>query len=423
MNAFYVFAEFALVAVDRTKVERHAEEGDRRAGSVLRALRTLSFQLSGVQLGITITSLVVGFLAESVIARPLEGVLANLPFMPEGSLLPISVALALALATAVQMVVGELVPKSFAIAKPLPTARAVATPLRASNTLLRPLILFLNSAANLTVRLLRIEPSEELVGMRSLDEIELLIRMSAQEGALRREEASLLTRSITFGDKTAFDALVPRTAVVALSENATATHLTSTALESGHSRFPTYRTSIDEITGVVHVKDSYRIPPEARAETTISELNQQPLIVPDSRRLADVLLDMQRERKHMAVVVDEFGATAGILTVEDLLEEIVGEIEDEHDQARGKEPTTAVPEGIYVVSGIVHPDEVFEQTGFEMPESRAYDTLAGFLLTLFDRIPDAGDHTSYAGWEFKIMEMDRRRIASVLMVAPPGERR
>ncbi len=397
IHAFYVAGEFGIVAVERSRVEQLAQEGDRRARSLLRALRTLSFQLSGAQLGITITSLLVGFLAES---------------------LPVSVGVALVLATAFEMVVAELVPKNLAVARPLPVAFLVVRPLIAVNRLFRPLIVFLNSAANWTVRRFGIEPQEELMAVRSLEELDLLIHSSREEGALPKEEFELLAKSIEFGTKSADDALVPRVNVVALQEEETVARMFSLAVERGLSRFPVYGKDLDDVTGIVYVKDGYAVPLDRRGSTPVSEVMQEPLVVPESRALASLLLEMRRQRRHMAVVADEYGGTAGIVTMEDLLEEIVGDIEDEHDPSNAAR-LTSPPEGVHLLSGLLHRGEVSDACGFEMPEGH-YETLAGFLLDRLDHIPQGGEHVSYDGWEFKVVEMDGRRISQVLCVAPPA---
>jgi CBS domain containing-hemolysin-like protein len=317
------------------------------------------------------------------------------------------------------MIFGELVPKNLAIAKPLSVAVAVVTPLRLTNGLFKPLIVFLNAAANFTVRLLRIEPREELIPVRSLEELDLLIRSSRQTGALGEGEFSLLARSISFGGKTVADALTPRVAVVALSREQTIADMAAAAIESGHSRFPVYGRDLDDIAGIAHFKDGFTVSLEMRTSTSVAQIMQNAPVVPESRDLGSLLLEMRRERKQMAVVADEYGGTAGIITLEDLLEEIVGEIEDEHDP-RSRTPELTTPlSGTHLVSRLLHPDEMKEATGFEMPEGD-YDTLAGFLLSLFDRIPQAGDHISYRGWEFKVVSMDKRRIDKVLVVAPAG---
>jgi CBS domain containing-hemolysin-like protein len=376
----------------------------------------LSFQLSGAQLGITVTSLIVGFLAEPAIGEVLQPAV-EAAGVPEATAHGASIAIALAFATSFEMVVGELVPKNLAIAEPQLVAFKVATPLRAFNRALRWLIVFLNSAANWTVRRLGIEPREELTRVRSLEELQMMVRSSGAEGFLAEEDASLLVRSLAFADKTAADALVPRTSIIALRHTDTLADMTGLALDSGHSRFPVYGSDLDEIVGIAHVKDAYATPLEERATRPVTSAIRAAMFVPESRTLGSLLVQMRKERQHLAVVMDEYGGTAGVISLEDLLEEIVGEIEDEYDASQRETQLTAPPSGVFVVSGMLHPDQVADQTGFEMPDG-PYETLAGFLLTVLDRIPDKGDHTTYRGWELKVTQMDGRRIAQVLMVGP-----
>jgi CBS domain containing-hemolysin-like protein len=303
------------------------------------------------------------------------------------------------------------------VARPLPVAFVVVRPLIAVNRLLRPLIVFLNDSANWTVRRLGIEPQEELTAVRSLEELDLLIHSSRKEGALPAEEFELLAKSIDFGTKSADDALVPRVSIVALHEDDTVARMFDAAIEHGFSRFPVYGRDLDDVVGTAYVKDGYAIPLERRASTPVSEVMQEALFVPESRSLASLLLEMRRQRRHMAIVADEYGGTAGIVTLEDLLEEIVGDIEDEHDPSADARLTTP-PEGVHLVSGLLHRGELEDATGFVMPEGH-YETLAGFLLDELDRIPEGGEHVSYDGWEFKVVEMEGRRISQVLCVAPP----
>ena len=415
-HGFFVAGEFGIIAVDRSRIEQMSADGNKQAQSTLSALKELSFHLSGAQLGITITSLIVGFIAEPTIGRLLEPAI-EAAGLPERTALVVSIVLALALATVCEMVVGELVPKNIAIAKPLETALRVSTPLRLVNGLQRPLIVFLNSAANFTVRLFGIEPRDELLRIHSLEELDLLVRSSRAEGMLEESDFSLLARSISFENKTAADALQPRTSLIAIKRDVSLNDVGRLALESGHSRFPVYERDLDDIVGTVHIKDTYPYELQERDRVPVDAVMQDPLFIPESRDLASLLMEIRRARKHLAIVVDEYGGTAGIITLEDILEEIVGEIEDEYDPEATTSGVTVPPEGVHVVPGMLHPDEVLEATGFQMPEGD-YETLAGFMVTLFDRIPAAGDHTSHEGWEFKVVEMDARRIAKVLVVAP-----
>jgi CBS domain containing-hemolysin-like protein len=398
-------------------VEQLARDGSRGAAGVLTALRSLSFQLSGAQLGITVTSLLVGFIVESTVGRALRPLVEAI--FPGTTSLEVSIGLALVIVTAAQMILSELVPKNLAISRPLALAIRVAPLLRAANTLFAPVIKFLNASANWTVRRFGIEPREELIGVPTMQELRRLIYSSRQEGVLPEEEFSLLTRSINFASKSADDALVPRVDIVALSLDDTLADMAERALATGHSRFPVMgEGGLDDIVGVALIKDGYRFPPEDRAKTPVADIMEEPLLVPESQRLETLMSAMRRDRKHLAIVVDEYGGTAGIITLEDLLEEIVGEIDDEYDPDSDRPNLTSPTRGIYVLSGMLRPDEVFDAAGFEIPGSDDYETLAGFLLSLFARIPDQGDHASFGGWEFKVVEMDDKRIAQVLLVAP-----
>jgi CBS domain containing-hemolysin-like protein len=404
-TGFFVAVEFALVAVDRDRVELDAAAGSRRARATSSALRRLSFYLSGAQLGITVTSLVVGFIAEPTIASALEPVVGGVVGDERAS--GISIALALALATLVSMVVGELVPKSIAIAKPRPTAYALAAPMVLISGVLGPLISFLNGAANWTVRRLGIEPQEELTSVRSLQELELLIRSSGEEGTLEPEALTLLTRSIRFGEKDAADALVPRGSVTSVASDETIAGLAAKAVETGHSRFPVIGADLDDVRGVVHVKDVYRVPFSARATTSIDTVMVPAFVVPETRDLADLLADLRRMGTHLAVVVDEHGGTAGIITLEDVL----GEIDDEHDRLLHR-LTVVERAGEWLLDGSLHPDEVFDACGFRIPEGD-YETLAGFVLDRLGRIPDVGDGFDHDDWRLEVTARDRLRVATV----------
>jgi CBS domain containing-hemolysin-like protein len=415
-TGFFVASELALVAADRARLVQLANGGDRRAARTLEAVKNLTFLLAGIQLGITVTSLIVGFIAEPLIARALDPVISGLGVLPERTSFAVALIIGFVLATITQMVIGELIPKNLAIARPIGVAARIATPLRWYCTLFRPVIVMLTAAANWTVKRVGIEPRQELTSVRSLQEINLLIESAREEGVLPEDQAALLARSITFGDKTAADALVPRVSVVALEASDTLADMARVADESGHSRFPVCGKDVDDVVGFVHVKDAYVIPLAERPRTPVSAVMHEALVVPESRQLESLLIEMRGLARHLAVVVDEYGGTAGIVTIEDLLEEIVGEIEDEYDPDEPR-PLTASPEGIYVISGMLHPDEVREATGFDMPDGD-YETIAGFLMSELDRVPEQGDHASYEGWEFKVIEMDRRRIVKVLVVAP-----
>jgi CBS domain containing-hemolysin-like protein len=415
-NGFFVAGEFAIVAVERAKVERLAGEGDRRARRVLRSLRNLSFELSGAQLGITVTSLVLGAIAEPTIARLLEPLFVVAPWIPSGVVLPISLAVALVLAVATQMVFGELVPKNLAIARPYRSAVWFGIPMQMVNRTVRPLILFLNNAANATVRRLGIEPREELAGVRSMEELELMIRSSGEEGRIDHDDLDLLTRAITFTEKMAADAMVPRVNLVSLNRHDPVSHLRRLAASTGHSRFPVVGDDIDEVLGIAHIKDTLGIPPSRLPVTKVVDIAEPALVVPEFASLESLLTLLQAEGRGMAVVVDEYGGTAGVVTVEDLLEELLGEIEDEYD------PPVEAP-GLMEggeISGLLHRHETEELTGFDWPEGR-YETLGGFLLSRLGRFPRVGEVVDLGDYAFEIARMDGHRIDQVRMVRRPNE--
>jgi CBS domain containing-hemolysin-like protein len=362
---------------------------------------------------------VIGFIAEPTIADALEPVVGSV--VGEDRASGTAIVVALVLATVVTMVVGELVPKSIAIAKPRPTAYALAPPMLVITRVLGPLITFLNGAANWTVRRLGIEPQEELTSVRSLEELELLIRSSGEEGTLEPEALTLLTRSIRFGEKDAADALVPRRSVATLAIDDPVSRLAELAVATGHSRFPVIGADLDDVHGVVHVKDVYRVPYEARATELVSNLMVPAFVVPETRDLADLLADLRRVGSHLAIVVDEHGGTAGIITLEDVLEEIVGEIDDEHDRPTPRLTRVQRP-GEWLLAGTLHPDEVFDACGFVVPDGD-YETLAGFVLASLGKIPEVGEHFAHEGWRVEVAEREGHRVATVKLrgaAAAPG---
>jgi len=410
-----VAAEFGLVAADKARIEREAAAGNRSARTAVGLLKRLSFNLSGAQLGITLVSLVLGFVAEPTIARLLEPLLERV--VGESTSRAVSIFIALVLATVLQMVLGELIPKGLAIAAPERAAIVLAPFMRIYGLVFGPIISFLNGAANATVRRLGIEPQEELSHVRSIQELSLVIEASGKEGTLAGTASELLARSIRFGEKTAADVLVPRVEVEALARDDTVTGLIEAAGRSGRSRFPIYGADLDDLVGVVHVKVAHEVPEAVRASTPLDSVMAPIAAIPETRALEDVLLDMRTNRGHLVAVVDEYGGTAGIVTLEDVLEEIVGEIDDEYD--RLTPPLSLdLEDGGFLVSGALHKDEVQDATGFEMPDGE-YETMAGFVLDVTGHIPEAGESFAYDGWTITVDAMDRRRV-SMVRLGPPA---
>jgi CBS domain containing-hemolysin-like protein len=333
--------------------------------------------------------------------------------------------LALAIATLLSMLFGELVPKNAALARPMPAALATAAPMRIFSTLFSWLIRALNGSANWVVRRMGIEPQEELASARSPEELGLLAAISARAGALPTETAVLLQRTIRFADKRAAEAMTPRVDVVALEGTVTVAHLLAAAQETGHTRFPVYQETVDQITGVVGVPEALGVPLARRAFTTVAAVAREPVYVPETLDLDGVLAALRAAGADLAIVVDEYGGTDGVVTVEDLVEELVGEIADEHDvdePAAGPvtgpaELTAPAGDRALLVDGVLREDELMERVGFRLPEG-PYETLAGFLMARLGHIPLAGETVEEHGWEFTVVEVDRRRIEQVRVVPP-----
>ena len=409
-NAFFVAAEFSLVAVERARIDAASAAGERPARRVRRLQESLTRHLSGAQFGITLAALLLGFVAEPTVARILSG---------DAHATGASVALAIGMATVLHLVVAEQVPKYVALAIPERTALALAPAITAYGVATRLLVDLLNRTANAIVRFLGVEPKGQIQTSRTLDELEDLIETSADDGSIDPDEATLLLRSIRFADKTAADALVPRVAIEALQRDEPATALVQLSLDSGHSRFPVYGVDLDDIVGVVHVKSLYGRPAAERGRVPVVDLMHQVLAVPETRELEDVLADMRVRRNQLAVVVDEHGGTAGIITLEDILEEILGEIGDETDRVEVR--TRSEAQVSTVVSGRLNLDEVEEATGFRVPEG-PYETLAGFVVARMGYLPEVSDMVVYDGWRIEVVAVDGHRVATLRIVAPgaPG---
>ncbi|MEJ3651692.1 hemolysin family protein [Actinomycetes bacterium KLBMP 9759] len=410
-TAISVASEFALTALERSQVDAHVtDNGDRRSRGVQRAHRELSFQLSGSQLGITVTTLVTGYIAEPAIASLIRPGLLTLG-MSEGLAAGVATALSLLLATTLSMVFGELVPKNLAIADPLRTARAVVWLQSGFAHAFRWLISGLNATANTIVRRLGVEPAEELRSARSPRELSSLVRSSAEHGTLDAGTATLLDRSLRFTDRVAEDLMTPRVRVESLDADDTLADLLALSRRSGFSRFPVHDRDPDAVLGVAHVKQAFGVPIPDRATLTLRSIVQPVPKVPESLDGDALLVRLRESGLQLAVVVDEYGGTAGIVTLEDLVEEIVGDVRDEHDRAE-QASIRPLGRGSWLLSGLLRADEVNDATGFHMPEGE-YETLAGLVLARLGRIPDVGDDITVDGWRLTVMRRDRNRVAEL----------
>ncbi|MEU4133321.1 hemolysin family protein [Streptomyces wuyuanensis] len=416
-NGFFVAAEFGLVTVERADAERAAAEGDRRAGTVVRALRELSFQLSGTQLGITITSLVVGMLAEPALARLLGGPLTAAG-IPAGAVPGVAVVIGMLLASAVQMVLGELVPKNWAVSRPLQVARFVAGPQHRFSAVFRPVIALLNAVANRLVRAFGVEPAEELASARTPGELVSLARHSARAGALEQDTADLFVRTLSLGGLTAQHVMTPRVKVSALQSDATAADVLNLTRATGLSRFPVYRDRIDEVVGMVHLKNALAVPAHERLRTPVGRIAVPPLLVPETLPVRQ-LLGRLRSEQPIAVVMDEYGGTAGVVTLEDIVEEIVGEVLDEHDaEADGGPELAPVPpedgRPAWEADGSCRV-LTLRRIGLDVPDG-PYETVAGLVADVLGRIPAPGDRAELPGWRLSVRQVDRYRAERVRLV-------
>ncbi len=426
-NGVFVAAEFSLTAADRSIVDANVAKGSRRDRLVQRAQQRLSFQLSGAQLGISTTTLATGYLTDPMVAdlpHPWLDALGVSDRVADG----IMAFLVLAVVTSVSMVFGELVPKYLAVARPVTTARAVAGFQLLFSLLLTPAIRLTNGAANWIVRELGIEPAEELRSARSPQELLSLVRSSARSGALDAATAALVRRSLQFGDLTAEELMTPRSKIVALQTDDTVADLVAAAAESGFSRFPVVDGDLDETVGIVHVKQVFTIPRADRARTRLTTVAQPVPVVPSTLDGDAVLAEIRANSLQTAMVVDEYGGTAGMVTVEDLIEEIVGDVRDEHDDAT---PDVVVAGGGWRVSGLLRIDEVAAATGYRAPEG-PYETIGGLVLREIGHIPVAGETAQLPAldedglldnavhWHARVVRMDGRRIDLLQLTEPDG---
>ena len=409
LNGIFVAGEFSLVAVDIERVEVMAEQGHRRARVVRKLLSRLSFHLGGAQLGITVTSLLLGVLAEDTIGAVLD-------FLPGVSLSPgpTRAVIAIAIAAVLQMIFGELVPKNLAISRPLGTGLWLGSILRIYGLLAAPITTAFNGLANRLVRLVGIEPVEELRSLRSLEDLEYLVRASSAR-TIKEDEARLITRTLRLSRKDAADALTPRTSMVALRNSGTISDLVQSAKESGYSRFPVIGADLDDIVGMVEVKDVFSLTTDDRERRPLEDIVRPAVVVPEHRELDGVLVDLELAASRLAVVVDEHGGTAGLITREDILEELVGDIADEYDEPVAI--TASQRDGRVIVEGLKSRDEIEEIVGLRLPDG-PFETLAGFMLQQMGSIPEIGQVVEWRGWKLEVLRKENLRIADVAIEAP-----
>lgn len=416
----FVAAEFSLITVNRSQVKQAAEKGDRRAAGVLKGMSTLSTQLSGAQLGITLTNLGIGFLAEPAIAALVVGPLQDFG-LNQTLARSVSIAIALILATILTMVFGELVPKNLAIAKPFETAKAVVGFQRGFSVVTKPFLSFFNGNANWIVRRFGIEPQEELASTRSAEELVALVGHSAREGLLPSETAEMLRRTVAFGNRRAHDVMTARSRMITVTAQETMHEVLELAARTGHSRFPLVDEGGHRVLGMVHIRALLAIPYAQRQQSAAGDSAEDAFLVPDTIELDELMDQMRNGGLQLAVLIDETGDVAGMLTLEDLVEEIVGEVRDEHDP---EDSTIQVLSGnSWRLDAALRPDEANELLGCQIPEDSDYETLAGLLTVQLGKFGEVGDVVRlvvpgepggpHKELEFTIHATDGQRIASV----------
>ncbi len=408
-TGLFVASEFSLVNLDRRELEARRERGERGLSNSIRALKLTSTHLSGAQLGITITTMLTGFLVEPALSTLLTPGLSGLGLSAEvtsGAALGLGMFIATIFAT----LIGELVPKKLALTLPLKVNQFVVLFQLAFTWLFGWMIKVLNASGNGIVRLFGIEPKEELSSSRTAEELASLVRRSAMLGALDASTATLLTKTLALSQLTAADVMTPRTRMHSIEAAASAQQVIELCNRTGHSRFPVTDGSSDDVIGVVHVKQAASVPREKRGDVPATAIMAEPLRVPETMRLETLMVELRAKGLQLAIVIDEYGGTAGIATLEDLVEELVGELADEHDRAR-----TGVTRGAnssVLFPGMIRPDELHEMA-IKVPDNAAYETVAGFLMSSLGRIPVVGDEVTIENGVLRVERMDGRRIDRV----------
>jgi len=408
-TGLFVASEFALVNLDRADLEARRDAGESRLSITINALRITSTHLSSAQLGITLTTLLTGYAMEPAISSLLRPVFTAWG-LPTGVVSPLAVFIGIAIATILSMILGELIPKNFALAVPRQTAKLVMPFQVGFTVVFRPAIALLNGSANGVLRLIGIEPKEELSGARTAEELSSLVRRSALAGVLEEDTASLLDRTLTFARLSAADVMTPRPSIHALAVSDSAEEIIQLARRTGHSRFPVYDDSMDDIVGIVHLKAAVGVPRARRADVPAAALATEPLRVPEAVHLDTLVSELRARGYQMAIVVDEYGGTAGVVTLEDLVEEIVGEVLDEHDRRRAG---IVRGDGFLTFPGDLRPDEVRDRTGIRIPEGDVYDTVGGYIMSVLERIPVTGDSVQIEDGTLDVQRMDGRRVDRV----------
>ena len=411
-TGLFVASEFSLINLERNDLEARRERGERGLSNTIKALKRTSTHLSGAQLGITLTTMLTGFLAEPALTKLLEPSFAAFA-LDAGAKHTLAVALGMLIATIFSTLIGELVPKKLALTLPLEVNKAVVLFQLAFTWLTGWMLFALNGTGNAIVRLMGIEPKEELSSSRTAEELISLVRRSASLGALDAQTATLLTKTLALSQLVAADVMTPRPRMHSVDASASATDVIALCNKTGHSRFPVTDGSSDDVIGVVHVKQAASVPREKRADVPATALMVEPLRVPETMRLETLMVELRAKGLQLAIVIDEYGGTAGIITMEDLVEELIGDIRDEYDTDASE---GVIPPGKdVVVDGLLNLDDFQEETLMELPEG-PYDTAAGFMAAQLGRIPMVGDEIVIDAGSLSVLEMDGRRVSRIRVV-------
>ncbi len=407
-TGFFVAVEFSLVALDQSSVQRAVDNGDQAAAPLLKCLKSLSTQLSSCQLGITLTTLLTGFVMEPSVGQLLVGPLGLLGLPPE-VVHSVALIVAMAFATLLSMLIGELVPKNMAIALAFPLGKRLARPQLMFTAVFKPAIVVLNGFSNKVLNLFGLEAKEEISGARTPAELASLVRRSAELGTLDAGTANFVARTLNFSGRTAADVMTPRIRMETIDADQSVADILDAARRTGYSRFPVIGDSTDDIRGVVHVKKAVAVPAERRSKLQAGAIMTDVLQVPETIHLDALLSELREGNLQLAVVLDEYGGTAGITTLEDLVEEIVGEVADEHDKVRPGVLQSA--SGDWYFPGLLRPDEVTEQIpNLVVPDESAYETVGGYVMSQLGRIAKTGDVVDAVGGTLTVTRMDGRRI-------------
>ncbi|MGB0112802.1 MAG: hemolysin family protein [Ilumatobacteraceae bacterium] len=403
LNGFFVAGEFALLASRQSRLEQLAAEGDKRAGHALAGLRELSLMLAGAQLGITMCSLGLGAVAEPAVAGLIEGALGEAFTLSDTTRHIIGFTIGLSIVVFLHMVVGEMAPKSWAIAHPENSSLLLARPFRLFVRIFRPLISLLNWLANLVVRAVGVEPQDARAMAHSPSDLLLLIEESAGHGGIAAQEHELLARSLELSGLTAADAMTVRRDIIAVPADATAIEVAAEAHRTGRTRVVVHEGDLDHVRGFVHAKDVLRLQNGTWATTTAGSLTRPIMVTPEHHGLEDLLLEMRTGRHHIALVIDEHGLVLGLVTLEDVIEELIGDFDDESDRRVGE--CEELPDGRFQMNGTMRVEQFEECTGAELPEGD-WQTVAGYVIDALDEIPSAGDRVQTTVGEFEVVSMD-----------------